>query len=137
MWSQLSLIETEAHRVCNCIYFWLPVKNISEMHKNNRAQIAIFMGPKWVLSAPGGPHVGPMNLAIREIMLLISDDIDSFPWNVVTHTYPNFNAGLVILLLELGLKCLNISHLLLVFTPQVTGNEGRVQNDCSSVELRQ
>ena len=25
------------------------------------------MGPTWVLSAPGGPHVGPMNLAIREI----------------------------------------------------------------------
>ena len=24
------------------------------------------MGPTWVLSAPGGPHVGPMNLAIRE-----------------------------------------------------------------------
>ena len=24
------------------------------------------MGPNWVLSAPGGPHVGPINLAIRE-----------------------------------------------------------------------
>ena len=23
------------------------------------------MGPTWILSAPGGPHVGPMNLAIR------------------------------------------------------------------------
>ena len=23
------------------------------------------MGPTWVLSAPGGPHVGPMNIAIR------------------------------------------------------------------------
>ena len=23
------------------------------------------MGPTWVLSAPYGPHVGPMNLAIR------------------------------------------------------------------------
>ena len=23
------------------------------------------MGPTWVLSVPGGPHVGPMNLAIR------------------------------------------------------------------------
>ena len=26
---------------------------------------AASMGPTWVLSAPGGPHVGPMNLAIR------------------------------------------------------------------------
>ena len=24
------------------------------------------MGPTWVLSAPNGPHVGPMNLAIRD-----------------------------------------------------------------------
>ena len=24
------------------------------------------MGPTWVLSAPGEPHVGPMNLVIRE-----------------------------------------------------------------------
>ena len=24
------------------------------------------MGPTWVLSAPGGPQVGPMNLAIRD-----------------------------------------------------------------------
>ena len=23
------------------------------------------MGPTWVLSAPDGPHVGPINLAIR------------------------------------------------------------------------
>ena len=26
------------------------------------------MGPTWVLSAPGGPHVGPMNLAIWDGM---------------------------------------------------------------------
>ena len=25
------------------------------------------MGPTWVLSSPGGPHVGPMNLAIGDI----------------------------------------------------------------------
>ena len=29
------------------------------------------MGPTWVLAAPGGSHVGPMNLAIREILLNI------------------------------------------------------------------
>ena len=26
------------------------------------------MGPTWVLSAPDGPHVGPMNLAIRGLL---------------------------------------------------------------------
>ena len=28
------------------------------------------MGPTWVLSAPYGPHVGPMNLAIRVVILM-------------------------------------------------------------------
>ena len=27
------------------------------------------MGPTWVLSAPYGPHVGPMNLAIRDVFI--------------------------------------------------------------------
>ena len=27
------------------------------------------MGPTWVLSAPDGPHVGPMNLAISDALL--------------------------------------------------------------------
>ena len=26
------------------------------------------MGPTWALSVPGGPHVGPINLAIRDVM---------------------------------------------------------------------
>ena len=28
-----------------------------------------YMGPTWVLSAPDGPHVGPMNLAIRDYII--------------------------------------------------------------------
>ena len=36
------------------IYFLLP------------PQIARLMGPTWVLSAPDGPHIGPMNLAIGD-----------------------------------------------------------------------
>ena len=28
------------------------------------------MGPIWVLSAPDGPHVGPMNIAIKDAMPL-------------------------------------------------------------------
>ena len=34
------------------------------------------MGPTWVLSAPDGPHVGPMNLAIRDS----SDMRDQASW---------------------------------------------------------
>ena len=33
----------------------------SKVHRAN-------MGPTWVLPAPDGPHVGPMNLAIRDGM---------------------------------------------------------------------
>ena len=32
----------------------------SKVHRAN-------MGPTWVLSAPDGPHVGPMNLAIKVV----------------------------------------------------------------------
>ena len=31
------------------------------------SQIAKNMGPTWVLSAPDGSHVGPMNRAIRDV----------------------------------------------------------------------
>ena len=37
---------------------------IEDMAEVN-TQISRFMGPTWGLSAPDGPHVGPMNLAIR------------------------------------------------------------------------
>ena len=32
---------------------------------NSKVHVAN-MGPTWVLSVPGGPHVGPMNLAIKD-----------------------------------------------------------------------
>ena len=31
------------------------------------------MGPIWVLSSPDGPHIGPMNLAIRDVNLFMLD----------------------------------------------------------------
>ena len=51
------------------IYWRLPLevwRVISEMYPDNKVHGA-HMGPTWVLSAPGGPHVGPMNLAIRVV----------------------------------------------------------------------
>ena len=42
----------------------------SKVHGANR-------GPTWVLSAPDGPHVGPKNLAIREMM----HSTHRFDWN--------------------------------------------------------
>ena len=37
-------------------------------------QIARFVGPTLGLSAPDGPHVGPINLAIRVAMVLAMED---------------------------------------------------------------
>ena len=44
-------------------YYWFLVVEIpdSKVHGAN-------MGPTWVLSAPDGPHVGSMKLAIREVI---------------------------------------------------------------------
>ena len=92
---------------------------------NQISQIARFMGPTW--GPPGscrphvGPHVGPMNLAIRnclhihpllpvhprglfyqaglvktsiEIRVCISSYIHVKQWDVITHPRPNLNGGL-------------------------------------------
>ena len=34
-----------------------------------------YMGPTWVLSVPDGPHVGPMNLAIRVVFIIVMYEI--------------------------------------------------------------
>ena len=35
------------------------------------------MGPTWVLSAPDGPHAGPMNLAIRVLIQWLDKEATS------------------------------------------------------------
>ena len=52
--------------------------NCFSMHPDNKGHGAN-MGPTWVLSAPGGPHVGPMILAIRGLICL-SIKIIQFPF---------------------------------------------------------
>ena len=38
-----------------------------ELYFNTDSKVHVaHMRPTWVLLAPGGPHVGPMNLVIRE-----------------------------------------------------------------------
>ena len=38
------------------------------MHANPDSKVHVAsIGPTWVLSSPGGPHAGPMNLAIWEL----------------------------------------------------------------------
>ena len=37
------------------------------------------MGPTWVLSAPDGPHFGPMRLATRVVIVVICDEVCQLP----------------------------------------------------------
>ena len=51
-------------------YVWICVQTRAILFTNPDSKIhGATMGPTWDLSAPDGPHVGPMNLAIRESML--------------------------------------------------------------------
>ena len=64
-----------------------------EPFPDNKIHVAN-MGHTWVLSAPGGPHVGPMNLAIRvgnmsmKSVIICSVD-DWFVASVITGTNAN------------------------------------------------
>ena len=49
------------------------------------------MGPTWVLSSPDGPHVGPMNLAIRALASMpsaMANQIDKFSTKKQGFVYP-------------------------------------------------
>ena len=46
------------------------------------------MGPTWVLSAPDGPHVGPMNLAIRDSRVIAT--VDQKPYLELMKDIPYF-----------------------------------------------
>ena len=51
------------------------------------------VGPTWVLSAPDGPHLGPMNIAIRDV---VSERQCSIALTTLRHVMPAH----VILLIE-------------------------------------
>ena len=53
---------------------------------DNKVQVA-HMGPTWVLSAPGGPHVGPMNLAIRVLMQSVTK------WLILSYLILSYHTG--------------------------------------------
>ena len=59
---------------CLIIIAGVEVKQISfqfEFRRNPDSKVhGAYMGPTWVLSAPDGPRVGPVNLAIRERSLV-------------------------------------------------------------------
>ena len=57
------------------------VLNIYPHNKVHEANIR----PTWILSAPGGPHVGPMNLVIRVSNNLFHRYFLLLPYTCITH----------------------------------------------------
>ena len=85
--------------------FWICHRNdVCPWHKNNFPIIhhgtpdskvhGANMGPTWIMSATDGPHIGPMNLAIRDS---ISHDgyttLLCFPCDSCTHILQRFITG--------------------------------------------
>ena len=64
--------KTLDHLICWRVNYFLANRTSAYCHVSNNPDSKFHganMGPTWVLSAPDGPHVGPMNLAIRECTL--------------------------------------------------------------------
>ena len=69
----IPLIETSLYQRCFftssapkfTLHKW-PIKRWTPLQASPNSKVhGANMGPNWVLSAPDGPHVGPMNFAIR------------------------------------------------------------------------
>ena len=77
---------------------WTNITNIAQKAQVHGANV----GPTWVLTAPDGPHAGPMNLAIRVGQRWLPLGwVSILPWMhrweaAIHHRYPiNFHAGIM------------------------------------------
>ena len=69
---RLYIMKIEYFGISTIEYYWNGIrwrnhllKRSHQVTPDSKVRVAN-MGPTWVLAAPGGPHVGPMNLAIRD-----------------------------------------------------------------------
>ena len=62
---RIIFLDASRHDMYDIALLWKQNHPDNKVHEAN-------MGLTWVLSAPGGPHVAPMNLAIRVYVYLIS-----------------------------------------------------------------
>ena len=58
---------------------WSSVDPLTKGHPDSKVH-GTNMAPTWVLSAPDGPHIGPMNLAIRAVMRKTCPSCDLIVW---------------------------------------------------------
>ena len=67
-----------------CCYLWLRCNPVTHTKDYPDSKVnGVYMGPTWVLSALDGPHLGPVNFAIRVISLARQKNIQSlhYRWN--------------------------------------------------------
>ena len=71
-------IQADSNHTIKALHHWFYVLRLAEKQASNAEMIpdsivhGANMGPTWVLPAPDGPHVGPMNLAIRGVHAMTS-----------------------------------------------------------------
>ena len=87
----------------------------SKVHRDN-------MGPTWVLSAPYGPHVGPMNLAIKVLRKYEQNLTYRTPQNMKTFWHGNRNHITGPFWWDLSQSYSYDFHLLFAWTSQVAGD---------------
>ena len=64
------------HIIHSCSRYPQSIDQSHSTYPDSKFHVA-HMGPTWVLSAPGGPHVGPMNVAIRVVGSHVMSPTDS------------------------------------------------------------
>ena len=82
------------NRWCYWINQWIIPSHKSHSNPDSKVHGAN-MGPTWVLSAPDGPHVGPMNLAIREVLQIqnVIISVMTVFWDKIWYTGVLCNIG--------------------------------------------
>ena len=80
------------------------------------------MGPTWVLSAPDGPHVGPMNFAIRVYIVIVNLCHSHQPHNPGhVHPYDHAIANVVVIVILSYWTAQNLQKFVLVFVWRLIG----------------
>ena len=82
IWHQISWLQKFVGSYDETTYRWV---TRGQRIPDSKVHVAR-MGHTRALSVPGGPHVGPMNLAIR-------DESDWSPWRSLTHTRTHISSA--------------------------------------------
>ena len=72
MWIKVGGYNYEGSKWHGIMIFYQLWSNQKDTYQDSKVHGA-YMGPTWVLSAPDGPHVDPMNFAIRVSTLTVFD----------------------------------------------------------------